>query len=88
MSVVILIAPRAWGKTHHKEALRKHFACQDVIDDFRAYGQNLPPAEASCLVLTDTMPYRIPKWARIVQHEEADAALRAVGGEPFGGRRK
>ncbi|PHR91070.1 MAG: hypothetical protein COA69_13540 [Robiginitomaculum sp.] len=34
MSITIIIGPMACGKTHHKEALKKHFKAKRIVDDF------------------------------------------------------
>ncbi len=45
---VVLSAPAGSGKTHNKEALRKHFGCDTVIDEWYA-GQ---PIKSGALHLT------------------------------------
>lgn len=85
---VILSAPRAWGKTRYKESLRKHFGCDRVIDDWNYQGASLRRFKGNPLVLTERVVRgELPPGSTVVSGGEADAALRAVGGEPFGGRK-
>lgn len=38
MSMVIVYAPQGAGKTTHAEALRKHYGCVRVVDDWHVGG--------------------------------------------------
>lgn len=85
MARVFLVAPAGWGKTYKKHELMKHFGCDQVVDDWSIYEPSRRLG-LNALVMTDQRPD--PKLGRIVTGAEADEALRAVGGEPFGGRRR
>lgn len=85
MRSIVLVAPRAWGKTHNREKLKQHFGCQQVVDNWFP-GERVAPGS---LVLTDRIPRNnhLPAGARVVTGVSAEDALRAVGGVPFGGRK-
>jgi len=79
---IIFCSPAATGKTHFKEALKKHFNCDRVFDDGELLGQRTPGQEAvkrSLILCTDPAPCD----GELLTREQMNKAMVAVGGIPI-----
>lgn len=77
---IIFAAPAATGKTHFKEALKKHFGCDAVYDDGDVRRSSRFPGK-NALVLCQTFKHAPP--GRILSRDEMNRAMVAVGGIPI-----
>lgn len=66
MNAVIIYGPGGSGKTHHREAFRKHFGCVRIVEDWTEKVQD------GDLVLTCLCPpFRVPEGVRVIEITEA-----------------
>lgn len=70
---VIIYGPKASGKTSNRDALKKHFGCSLVVDDWCPR----EPLIKGALHLTNEYSDRWPRHARVFLIEEALASLQA-----------
>lgn len=74
-SSVVVHGPKACGKTHNAELLRRHFKCEHVMDNF-CYGQRVPPFNT--LVLAEEPVLRhLPPKVQVVPYADAIKLARA-----------
>lgn len=69
---VIIYGPPASGKTRNSEALRRHYGCLQVVDDWERRDRLIPGA----LHLTIPEPQSLLPYVKVVSIEEA---LREAG---------
>tara|TARA_R110002124_G_C8886180_1_gene508828 strand:- start:1102 stop:1344 length:243 start_codon:yes stop_codon:yes gene_type:complete len=80
MSIVIVYAPQGAGKTTHAEALRKHYGCVRVVDDWKV-------GDLTCegdLMLTNDESVLTAAVRRRVDLVTLDDALADMEGESHG----
>ncbi len=78
MSIVIVVGPMACGKTRNAEALRKHFGCKRIVEDYvRGFS---PPLKDGDLALTNEAPRRrkVP-GVRVVEFADAMKEIKKGG---------
>lgn len=80
MSMVIVFAPQGAGKTTHAEALRKHFGCTRVVDDWQV-GDLTGEGD---LMLTNDEQVLTAAVRRRVDVVTLDEALASMEGEHHG----
>lgn len=80
MSIVIVYAPQGAGKTTHAEALRKHYGCVRVVDDWKV-------GDLTCegdLMLTNDESVLTAAVRRRVDLVTLDEALSEMEGDNHG----
>ena len=80
---IIFAAPAATGKTHFAEALRKHFKCESVYDEGRDGRWHAPNHAKNVLVLCTTMPSDVHGPVAVLDRDQMNRAMVAVGGIPI-----
>jgi|AZIG01.1.fsa_nt_gi hypothetical protein len=80
MSMLILYAPQGAGKTRHAEALRKHYGCVRVVDDWKVGDL----AGEGDLMLTNDESVLTAAVRRRVDVVTLEQALAEMGGADHG----
>lgn len=64
MAIVVIHGPKCTGKTFHAEALRKHYGCIRISDDYIDGASGPRPVRDGDLVLTTLTPRDLGKRGR------------------------
>lgn len=74
MTTVIVYGPQACGKTRNSEALKRHFGCDRIVDDWN--GRDA--LRDGDLALTNAFIERKPNGARLVSFDDAMRQMRSA----------
>ncbi|MDI3489602.1 MAG: hypothetical protein PWP11_879 [Thauera sp.] len=74
MTTVIVYGPQACGKTRNGEALKRHFGCNRIVDDWNGRAA----LRDGDLALTNAFIERKPNGARLVSFDDAMRQMRSA----------